>query len=143
MIVIIRVYFYNYKDSDLGETIDIIIIMVAIILCSAFVYFGIYSMDDFDVYNKKIQNKLDENYKICLLVSNNKATIKKEDCGKESTWLIVSQQYLSKNTAIYTNTYNKNVRAIKKAEEHKTLIKQAKWLIYFGGAEEDKYAYTI
>lgn len=85
MIVIIREHFCICKDSDLGETIDIIIIMVAIILCSAFVYFGIYSMDDFDVYNKKIQNKLDENYKICLLVSNNKATIKKEDCGKEST----------------------------------------------------------
>ena len=143
MIVIIRVHFCIYKDSALGETIDIIIIMVAIILCSAFAYFGIYSMDDFDADNKKIQNKLDENYKICLLVSNNRATIKKEDCGKESTWLIVSQQYLSKNTAIYTDTYNKNVRAIKKAEEHKTLIKQAKWLIYFGGAEEDNYVYTI
>ena len=143
MIVIIRVHFYSDKDSALIETIDIIIIMVAIILCSAFGYFGIYSIDDFDADNKKIQNKLDENYKICLLVSNNKATIKKEDCGKESTWLIVSQQYLSKNTAIYTDTYNKNVRAIKKAEEHKTLIKQAKWLIYFGGAEEDNYVYTI
>lgn len=100
-------------------------------------------MDDFDADNKKIQNKLDENYKICLLVSNNRATIKKEDCRKKSTWLTVSQQYLSKNTAIYTDTYNKNVREIEKAEEHKTLIKQAKWLIYFGGAEEDNYVYTI